>query len=38
MAQLFKKNILLEKLENFEIPNFDKKREILEKWYNLYKK
>lgn len=37
MAQLFKKNILIEKLENFEIPDFEKKIEILESWNNLYK-
>lgn len=36
MAQLFKKNILIEKLENFIIPNSDEKIEILKKWNNLY--
>jgi REP element-mobilizing transposase RayT len=35
MAQLFKKNILIEKLENFEIPNFEGRIETLKKWYNL---
>ncbi|MDP2090665.1 MAG: N-6 DNA methylase [Candidatus Gracilibacteria bacterium] len=37
MAQLFKKNTISEKLENFEIPDFETKINILNKWYNLYK-
>lgn len=37
MAQLFKKNILIEKLENFEIPNFEEKIKTIESWNNLYK-
>jgi len=36
MAQLFKKNILKEKLENFEIPNFEEKLEIIKKWNDDY--
>ena len=36
MSHLFKKNIIKEKLENFEIPNFEEKIEILKKWNNDY--
>ena len=36
MAQLFKKNILKEKLEKFEIPNFNKKLKVVEKWHDYY--
>jgi hypothetical protein len=32
MAQLFKKNIIKEKLEDFKIPNFDEKVEVLKSW------
>jgi len=37
MAQLFKKNVIKDKLQNFEIPNFEEKIKILEMWNNLYK-
>ncbi|MDD2565212.1 MAG: TaqI-like C-terminal specificity domain-containing protein [Candidatus Gracilibacteria bacterium] len=37
MAKLFKDNVIKEKLLNFEIPDFEKKIEILESWNNLYK-
>lgn len=37
MAKLFKKNILLEKIQNFEIPNLEEKIKIIESWNNLYK-
>jgi len=36
MAQLFKKNILKEKIENFSIPNFEDKINTLQSWHNLY--
>lgn len=36
MAHLFKKNIVKEKLENFEIPNFEEKLEIVKKWNKYY--
>lgn len=36
MAQLFKKNIVKEKLQSYEIPNFDEKIEVLKNWYNLH--
>lgn len=36
MNSLFKKSIIKEKLENFEIPNFEEKIKILENWYNIY--
>jgi len=35
MANLFKKNIIKEKLENFEIPNFEEKIEVLKSWEKL---
>lgn len=37
MAKLFKNNIIKEKLENFEINDFDEKIKILENWNKLYK-
>lgn len=37
MAQLFKKNILKEKLETFQILDLEWKIQILESWNNLYK-
>lgn len=37
MAQLFKKNILKEKLETFQIPDLEDKIKTLESWNNLYK-
>lgn len=37
MAKLFKNNIIKEKLENFEIEDFENKIKILENWYKLYK-
>ncbi len=37
MAKLFKDNLIKEKLQNFEIPNFEEKIEIIKKWNNLYK-
>lgn len=36
MAQLFKKNVLKDKLQNYEIPNFEEKIKIIENWNNLY--
>ncbi len=36
MAQLFKKNIIKEKLEDFKINNFEEKLEIVKKWHNDY--
>lgn len=32
MAQLFKKNIIKEKLQNFEIKDLDKKIDVVKKW------
>lgn len=37
MAKLFKKNILKEKLETFQIPDLEWKIQIIESWNNLYK-
>lgn len=36
MSQLFKKNIIKKKLQDFEIPNFEEKLEIVKKWHNDY--
>ncbi|NVP17558.1 Eco57I restriction-modification methylase domain-containing protein [Candidatus Gracilibacteria bacterium] len=36
MAQLFKKNVLKDKLQNYEIQNFEEKIKIIENWNNLY--
>ncbi len=36
MAQLFKKNIINEKLEDFKIPNFEEKISVLKNWNKLY--
>jgi hypothetical protein len=36
MAQLFKKNIIKEKLKDFKIPDFDEKLEVLKKWHDYY--
>jgi len=36
MAQLFKKNIIKEKLIDFEIQKFEEKLEIIKKWHNDY--
>lgn len=37
MAQLFKKHIVKEKLQDFEIPNLEEKIEVLKKWEKLHK-
>ena len=37
MASIFKNKIIKEKLQNFDVPNFEKKLEILNKWYAAYK-
>ncbi len=37
MAQLFKKNIVKEKLNTFEIPNLEEKIEVLKKWEKLHR-
>jgi hypothetical protein len=36
MAELFKKNIIREKLESFTIDNFEEKLAIVKKWHNDY--
>lgn len=36
MAQLFKKNVIKDKLQNYEIQNFEEKIKIIENWNNLY--
>jgi hypothetical protein len=36
MAQLFKKNIVKEQLENFKIANFEEKLEVVKKWHDYY--
>lgn len=36
MAKLFKDKIIKEKLEKFEIPEFEKKLDIVKKWHDLY--
>lgn len=37
MASIFKKRVLKEKLESFEIPNFQSKLDIVTQWYEAYK-
>lgn len=36
MASIFKKRILKERLENFEIPNFEAKLAIIKQWHDAY--
>ena len=35
MARLFKKNIIKEKLQNFEIPDFENKLKVLKSWEKM---
>jgi len=37
MADLFNKNVIKDKLQKFEIPNFKEKIKVLENWNKLYK-
>ncbi len=36
MAQLFKKNIVKEKIQSYEIPNLEEKIKVLKNWCNLH--
>jgi hypothetical protein len=36
MAHLFNKNVIKDKLKNFEIPNFEEKISVLKNWDKLY--
>src|SRR3989344_9399401 len=36
MASIFKNSLIKDRLQKFEIPNFESKLEILKKWHNDY--